>query len=267
MVFRRSGVLVGAVLAVCLATSAANAVSIKPHLTRNVAPVVLAEISLATASQAEMRSALQLAIQQTISEELGAMIDDELQKSDVFENVKGVASGALGDMFKSLKATMGSTCQRFASLAQNKLDAVDDRLKSIAEGGSSDTSSNDSNPGSSDGANVETKAVSNVAFLQVAIREKHKGFFDKLKKFAKAGFRKVKSVGRYVKKGLKSIWQSIKPAVADGVRSAVARMKAQIPGLIGQACERAEEKLEHLESKVVPDSVDDDVSESVTTGS
>lgn len=252
MAFKKSiiGALTSA-LALCLAVSSAHAVSLKSHMTQAKSPVAFAEVSLATASAAELHSAMQLAIQQAITEELGALVEDEVKKSDIFENVKGVASSALGDMFGSLKQSMGQTCQRFAALAQKKLDSIDSKLKDVAEGDGGDESKDQL-------SQFRTAVTADrVAFLQVAIRHKHKGFFDRIKKFAKKGFEKVKSVGRAVKKGLKSVWGAIKPAVANGVRSAVNRMKAQVPGIIGQACEKAEDKLERLESKIVPDSVDD----------
>lgn len=279
--------VITAVMAVCLVFgNPVQAVNLKSRMAKNKEPLAFAQVSLATATQLEMQAALQAAIQEAMSEQLGALIEEEIKNSDIFDNVKGVASSALGDMFGSLKKSMGETCQRFAALAQKKLDSVDDKLKSIAGGDSGsaqgDDFSNDdvgysaaetaqsavpqpmaASAGQASAAPIQADRL---AFLQLELRNKHKGFFDKIKSFAKKGFNKLKAVGRTVKKGLKSVWGAIKPAIATGVRSAVNKMKAHVPGLIGKACDSAEEKLEHLESKVVPDDVDAEINPTTSEG-
>lgn len=269
--------VVAVTIAVCLALgSPAHAVNLKTLMAKNKEPVAFTQVSLATATQVEMQAAMQAAIQEAIKEQLGEMIEEEIKNSDIFDNVKGVAASALGDMFGSLKKSMGETCQRFAALAQKKLDAVDDKLKNIAGENGSPQSDDFSNGSDDMGYSVAETAHTavpqqvagsavqpdRIAFLQLELRNKHKGFFDSIKRFAKKGLNKLKSVGSTIKKGLKSVWGTIKPAIATGVRSAVSRMKAQVPGLIGKACDSAEEKLEHLESKVVPDEVEAEISPS-----
>lgn len=286
-------------LAVCLALCGpARAVSLNSLVAKKKEPVAFAQISLATATatqaelnaalqsatQAELTAAMQSAIQAAVAEELGQMIEQEIKDSNLFDNVKGLATGALGDMMGSLKASMGETCQRFAALAEKKLNFVDEKLQRIAGGDESSgeaSSADDQSDGSGSSFAEKNAPVSRaeaaphaaalqptpessadrLAFLEVALREKHKGFFGKIKGFFRKGLSKIKKVGSYVKKGVKSLWNVVKPAVANGVRSAVSGLKKQVPALIGKACDDAEDKLEHLESKMLPETEDADAEE------
>lgn len=285
--FKKS--IIGAVaitLAVWLALCGpVRAVSLNSLVAKKKEPVAFAQISLATATQAELHAAMQSAIQSAVAEELGQMIEQEIKEGNLFDNVKGLASVAMRNMMGSLKASMGETCQRFADLAQKKLNSVDNKLKKIA--GSDDSngdSAADNESGGSESSFVETDApvsrggaapqaltpeptpelsADRLAFLEVALREKHKGFFDSVKGFFRKGLSKVKKVGSYVKKGVKSFWSVVKPAVAEGVRSAVGGLKKQVPAMIGQACDDAEDKLEHLESKMLPETEDVEAEEVV----
>lgn len=226
----------------------ADAVTLKQIITGKAedSPAFM-QTSLAAASRAEIRSAIQAELQQLIAQEIASQMAQEMiDQDDVMSNVKAVAGDALGEMLDSFKDGMANTCKRLADLAQSKMEDVDQKLQQIAEGAPDEDHAEelDSSNAKRHGP-VDTKRA---AMLQLQIRNKHKGIFDKVKSFVKSGLHTAKG---FVKEGARSLWRVVKPAVTQGIRHVVGQLSGKVPAVINSACESAEDKLEKVESKVM----------------